>query len=374
MKIGINARFLAHPFTGIGQYTFNLLRALAEADKVNEYLLFTPELVDIQLPENFKQVRIPEKEYKSPSLRKAHWEHVLVPREIEKWGVQLAHFFYPSNPKKSLNIPTIVTVHDVIPWVLPAYKKHLKSKVYGAYTKMALKKADHVITVSNFSKDEIKRVLKVEDKNIHVTYLAPPTYKKDEVAPPKLRLRRKFLLYVGGYDDRKNVPRLIEAYQKFIANHYEIDLILVGGKGKDLEYLITDEYHERVADRFLIKPKGKIIFTDPLPSNELTALYKQAVALVHVSSYEGFNLPLVEAMTNSLPIVAADIPVNHEVTADNAHFINPESVDSVGIGIHEFLNDNALQKDLRQNGKERSKDFSWKKCAEETLYVYNLFT
>ncbi len=374
MKIGINARFLAHPFTGIGQYTYNLLRALAKVDKKNEYLLFTPELVDLQLPDNFKQVRIPEKEYKSPSFRKAHWEHILVPREIEKWGVELAHFLYPSNPKKSLKIPTIVTVHDVIPWVLPAYRKQIRSKVYSAYTKMALKKADHVITVSNFSKKEIKRVLKVEDKNIHVTYLAPPMYEKDKVAPPNLPLRRKFLLYVGGYDDRKNVPLLIEAYQKFIANHYEIDLILVGGKGHELEELITDEYCERVADRFLVKPKGKIIFTEPMPSNELTALYKQATALVHVSTYEGFNLPLVESMANGLPIIASDIPVNHEVTAENAHFINPSSVDSIGIGIHEFLNNKVLQKELKKNGRERSKDFSWKKCAEETLYVYNLFT
>ena len=374
MKIGINARFLAYPFTGIGQYTYNLLRALSAVDKKNEYLLFTPELVDIQLSENFKQVRIPEGEYKSPSLRKAHWEHVLMPREIAKWGIELAHFLYPSNPKKNLKIPTIVTVHDVIPWVLPVYRKQLRSKVYSAYTKMALKKADHVITVSNFSKKEIIRVLKVEEKNIHVTYLAPPMYEKNEVAPPDLPLRRDFLIYVGGYDDRKNVPSLIEAYQKFIANHYKIDLILVGGKGRDLEELITDEYCERVDGRFPVKPKGKIIFTESLPANELTALYKQATALVHVSTYEGFNLPLVEAMTNGLPVIASDIPVNHEVTAENAHFISPDSVDSIGIGIHEFLNNKSMQRELRKNGRERSKEFSWKKCAEETLYVYNLFT
>lgn len=374
MKIGINARFLAHPFTGIGQYTFNLLRALAKIDKKNEYLLFTPELVDLQLPENFKQVRIPEKEYKSASFRKAHWEHVLIPREIEKWGIDLVHFLYPSNPKKSLNIPTIVTVHDVIPWVLPAYKKHLRSKIYNTYTKIALKKADHIITVSNFSKREIERVLKVEKKNIHVVYLAPPIYEKNEVAPPNLPLRRNFLLYVGGYDDRKNVPLLMEAYQKFIANHYQIDLILVGGRGCDLEEFITDEYCDRVDGRFPIKPKGKIIFTEPLPSNELTALYKQATALVHVSTYEGFNLPLVESMVNGLPIICSDIAVNHEVTEENAHFISPDSVDSIGVGIHEFLNNKAMQRELKQDGLERSKDFSWKKCAEETLYVYNLFT
>jgi glycosyltransferase involved in cell wall biosynthesis len=373
MKIGINARFLAHPYTGIGQYTYNLVQALGKIDKKNEYLLFTPELVELQLPDNFRQIRIPEKEYKSESLRKAHWEHVLIPQEIKKWNVELAHFLYPSNPKKKLGIPTIVTVHDVIPWVLPSYRKRLRSKIYHLYTKLALKKADHIITVSNFSKDEIMRVLKIEEKNIHVTYLAPPLQSKKDT-PPDMPLRRDFLLYVGGYDERKNIPQLMEAYQKHIANHYSIDLILIGGENKGLEQYLTDEYCERVDGRFLVKPKGKIVFTEPLPPNELTTLYKQGKALVHMSTYEGFNLPLVEAMSNGLPIICADIPVNHEVTDENAHFVDPSTVDTIGIGIHEFLNKKTLQSELKKKGRERTKDFDWKKTAEETLYVYNLFT
>lgn len=373
MKIGMNARFLAHPYTGIGQYTYNLVRALAKIDVKNEYLLFTPELVELQLPENFKQVRIPEAEYSSASLRKAHWEHVLIPNEIKKWKVNIAHFLYPSNPNKSLKIPTIVTIHDVIPWVLPSYRKHLRSKIYHFYAKLAVKKADHIITVSNFSKNEIIRVLGIQEKNIHVTYLAPPIESGGE-APPNLPLRRDFLLYVGGYDERKNVPKLMEAYQKHIANHYSIDLILVGGQEKDLEQFLTDEYCERVADQFAVKPKGKIIFTPSLPANELVTLYKQAKALVHMSEYEGFNLPLVEAMSADLPIICADIPVNREITAGNAHFISPFSPDTIGIGIHEFLNNKSLQSELKEKSKERAKDFDWGKTAEETLYVYNLFT
>ena len=256
MKIGINARFLIHPYTGIGQYTYSLMQALSEIDKRNEYLLFTPEFAELQLPENFQQIRIPEKEFKSASLRKAHWEHILVPREIKKWKVDLAHYLYPSNPKKSLGIPTIVTVHDVIPWVMSAYRKQLKSKAYHFYSKLALKKADHIITVSNFSKEEIERILKIEEKNIHVTHLASPINKED-ITPPDLPLRREFLLYVGGYDERKNVDKLIEAYQKHIANFYPIDLILVGGEGRYLEQYMTDEYVERVAGKFPVKPKGK---------------------------------------------------------------------------------------------------------------------
>ena len=115
MKIGINARFLAHPFTGIGQYTKSLVTKLAELAPENEYFLFTPEFVDINFPENCKQIRVVEKDYASASLKKANWEHKLVPAEMEKLKIDLAHFPYPSNPRRKLGIPTIVTVHDVIP-------------------------------------------------------------------------------------------------------------------------------------------------------------------------------------------------------------------------------------------------------------------
>src|SRR5690349_15982640 len=107
MKIGLNARFLTQPFTGIGKYSYQLIRALSELDATNDYFLFTPQLVDFTLPDNFKQIRVPEANYNSASLRKAHWEYQLVPQEMKKWGINIAHFLYPSNPFKKLGIPTI---------------------------------------------------------------------------------------------------------------------------------------------------------------------------------------------------------------------------------------------------------------------------
>lgn len=372
MKIGINARFLPQPFTGIGKYSYNLLSAMAQLDEQNQYFLFTPQLVEFPLPDNFKQIRVPEKDYASPSLRKAHWEYELIPKEIKKWGIDLVHFLYPSNPIMKLGIPTIVTVHDMIPWRLPEYNKRLRSKLYHMHAKWALKRADHIITVSDFSKEEIKKIVKTEDKNLSVTHLAPPITYYDDM-PPGLDLRRKFLLYVGGYDPRKNIPMLMIAYQKFIANHYPIDLILVGGKNKGCEDYITDAFTEKVAGRFPVKPKGKIIFTEPLQDSELAALYRQAQALVHPSQYEGFNLPLVEAMKYSLPLVISDIPVNHEVAGDAGFYLDPSTEDSFGIGLHEFLNNNQLRQELAQNAATRRGNYDWKETAQQTLDVYDLF-
>ncbi len=372
MRIGIQARFLIHPYTGIGQYTRNLLRGLAKVDKTNEYFLFTPEHVDLKLPENFQQIRVAEKDYASGSYRKYHWEHKQVPAEMEKMELDIAHFLYPANPVKKMKMPTVVTVHDVIPWKLKHYRRKFRSKVYHWNAKRAIKRADHIITVSNFSAEEIKDSIKVKDKNISVIYEAAP-HNDGPNDYPKLGLRRKYLLYVGGFDERKNVAKLILAYQKHVGNIYPIDLILVGGEGKGYEELITDRYLEKVGN-ITVKPKGEVIFTETLSQSELARLYKEAHAFVNVSEYEGFNLPLVEAMDVGVPIVTSDIPVHREVTDNSAVFVDPHHIDTIGLGLHKLLNDPELMKELSRAGKERSKFFDWKLSAEEVLDVYNLFT
>lgn len=373
MKIGINARFLVHPYTGIGQYTRNLVATMAKMKPENEYLLFTPELVEANLPPNCKQIRVAEKPFQSASLQKAYWEHLLVPPEMEKSGIHIAHFPYPCNPRRRLPFPTVVTVHDVIPWRLREYRSRIRSRLYHLYARLALKKADHVLTVSEFSKSEIIKFLKVPEKNITVTPLASPL--SDEPKHyPDLKLRRPFFIYVGGFDFRKNVPLLLHAFQKFIAPYYGIDLLVVGGKDRGLEALLTEDYHNKIGGKLVLKPKGRAIFTDFLSQEELQCLYRQALAMVHVSHYEGFNLALVEAMSAGIPIIASDIPVHHEVARDAALYVDPHQVNAVGNAMHQLVHDKSLRKTLSDYGLQRSKDFSWEKTAEETLYVYSLFT
>ena len=372
MNIGINARFLTQPYTGIGKYTYHLIKAISKFDHQNDYFLFTPKLVDFPLPGRFKQIRVPEGDYASPSLRKAHWEQKLVPQEMEKWKIDLAHYLYPSNPNKKSKIPVIVTVHDAIPWKLPYYTYRLRSKIYQLNAKLALKKADHLITVSDFSKRELQSILPLQDDQITVTHLASSPLDMSDI-PESLHLRRPYLLYVGGYDYRKNVPLLMIAYQKFIANQYPIDLILVGGKNQGLEDFFTDEFTEKIDQHIPVKPKGRIVLTDALSDKELAALYKKAITLVHASNYEGFNLPLVEAMSYGLPMVVSDIPVNHEVAQDAAFYVDPTDEDTFGLGLHEFLNTPHLQEALRQNAKKRYQDFDWEKTAKQTLEVYKKF-
>jgi len=372
MKIGLNARFLAYPYTGIGQYTLHLIQALAKLDESNEYFLFTPKLVDMVLPDHFHQIRVPEKSDPPTSLSRAQWEFQIIPQEMKRLNIDLAHFLYPARPA-AFSPPSIVTVHDIIPWLLPDYRAHMRSRLYHGYASGGLKKADHLITVSEFSKREIEKQFKIKHKKFTVTHLAPTLNKKLSFSCDAFTLRRPFLLYVGGYDPRKNVPLLIEAYQKFIANHHEIDLVLVGAQGKELEYFLTDEHQEKVAGKFKVKPKGEVIFTPYLSQESLQCFYRQATAFVHASAYEGFNLPLVDALNTGLPILVSNLAVHREVAQEAAFFAPIDSIDSFGLAMHEFLNHPSLKEELKKEALLRAKDFSWEKCAKKTLEVYREF-
>lgn len=372
MKIAVNARFLAKPFTGIGQYTYFLFKHLAQIAPEREIFLLTPELVDLSFPNNVHQIRVSEKKLPSTSLTQAYWERVLVPREMKNLKVDLAHFPYPSNPNKWLPFPTVVTLHDVIPWKMKAYRRRWRSKLIHHYNKQALKKADHIITVSDFSKREISKLLKISPKNISSILLAPP-FKDKETYSSDLSLRRDYFIYVGGYDERKNIVRLMEAYQKHIAPYYDIDLVMVGGANRGLEPFKANRYLEKVGKRHRLKTKGKIVFTDMLDSLDLMSLYQQAKALVNVSLYEGFNLPLLEAMHMKIPVICSDLEVHHEVTADQALFVDSKNIDSIGLGMHKILHDKKLTASLVEKGFQRAQEFSWQKTAQETLQVYELF-
>ncbi len=223
MKIAVNALALLKPYTGIGQYTKNLIESLGKIDKRNEYILVVPKKLPkgIKFSKNIKVKVLPEKKFKSAGMRKTWWEQIIVPEFFVKEKVDIAFFPYPSNPwtldfyKK--NIKVILTVHDCIPWKHRHYRKGLLSKMYHGQSKRAVKKADLVLTVSKSSKKDIVDICKVPEKKVEVIYNDVSKIYKKKVSDSlskkileKYNLKKgKYLVYVGGYDKRKNVKFLI---------------------------------------------------------------------------------------------------------------------------------------------------------------------
>ena len=380
MKIGLNARFLCQPFTGIGQYTENLLLAMAKLDSHIKWVIVVPKKIpkSIQLPKSITPIVLPEKKWKNASFRKFYWEQVQVPRLFKKEKVDLAHYPYPCNPRFSgHNAPqTIVTVHDSIPWTRPEYRRRIRTRLYQRNAKKALEKADHIICVSQSTAFTISDHIKFPYSHITVVHnAASPIFTK---RTQKYRHAKPFFLYVGGYDERKNVIRLIEAFQEYIAPKYDIDLILVGAKNRTIKhYTALDRLQKLIKSSKVKVPhqkiRGRIRTTSSLSAEKLAGYYRSTRGFVNVSLAEGFNIPLLEAATCEAPIITSDIPIHHEIIGKNGLFCDPYSTKNIGETLLNFLRDENLQKSLIQNSKKLKKQYSWESSAQKTLELYKTF-
>lgn len=391
MKIGVNGRFLAEPTTGIGTYTYNLLRALGKIDKRNTYLIATPASPRkrIKLPKNFKIHIIREKPLGIPGIKKLYWERSQITRFFKKNDISLIHHLYPV-PLKKLKIPQIVTVHDIIPWVMPEYNKKLKSSIYLGMIARTLKHAARIIAVSKETQKDVSAYFKIQKTHIEITHLAPAEiFVKQSAAHGQSHSQsnspshsashgdKPFILYAGGYDERKNVNTLIEVFQEKIAPHFAIDLILIGGKSRESELYksfenasILREQTTRDNIKYRIKNKGKIRFTGFVAEEELAAWYRTCTVFCHLSRKEGFNLPLIEAAASGAAIVASDIPVHREVMQGAALYCNPDDHEASAAQLLALVTDDELRETYKKKSQNRAKKFDWRKTAQKTIEIY----
>lgn len=399
MKIGLNGWFLTKPQTGIGVYTTQLLRAMAHATPTTEWWVPVPSAFSSAdtFPDNVHLVVVPQKKWiPTASLRKGFWEHVQVPRFFKRQGVELAHYPYPSNPHRlAQSAPkTVVTVHDVIPWTDPAYRQRRRSRTYHDAALKALRHADRIVCVSQATADgltdllpnfPLPRIEVIHEASVPPSISTSPSSLKQ--APRSARKsrsskggsksgssskkepQRPYLLYVGGYDVRKNVLRLVEAFEEYVGHRYAIDLHLVGAKAQDNpHYTALPTLLEKI--KSLPRMKGKIRLTPSLSASALDEAYRGALALVHPSLAEGFNLPVLEAATHGVPLLLSDLPIHREIVGGNALYFDPQSTKSLGEVLLNFLYEEDLRLRLSAAARQVSATYTWDKTAQKTLDAY----
>lgn len=379
MKIGVNARFLTKPFTGVGRYTRFLFEELAGQNPLDEFVMVANLPVEITMPANVKIFVLPEKFPGTSGMRKTFWEQVQVPAFLQKHNVDLVHFPYPCNPWKGFSPPTVVTVHDCIPWTMSPYRRSISTRLYQDRCKSAVKKADHVFSVSKAALKEIIEVCALDPAKTSVSYNALPEIYHHKVHPAE-RLKvlekygisqdRPYFFYVGGFDVRKNVEILVAAYREFVAPDYEIDLVLAGGKHLNDRIYKSFDLLTKSRDGGKLQPaKGQIRATGFVADEDLPALYQSSFAFVNLSAKEGFNLPLLEALVSGTPTVISDIPVHHEVASDHAAYCRIEKKEAGKV-----LKKLFIDKDYYQKQKQKAEDFrcpfSWQKTAAAVMGVY----
>ncbi len=270
---------------------------------------------------------------------------------------------------------TVVTVHDLTPLVFPEYfPRGLKGNLKWQIQMMALRGVDHIIADSLSSKDDIERIVGVGPNKISVVYLAPGVaYKKitvSEKTADKMRNKygvpEKFVLYVGDGTWNKNLPRLIEAIQQI-----NLTLVMVGKTLGDENFDKTNEWNkDLITVQKIAKNDQRIIRLGFVPMSDLVTLYNMASVFAMPSLYEGFGLPILEAMQCGVPVVTSQEGSIPEVAEEAAYYVDAYDSESIANGIGEIYFTPELQKKLSEKGLKQAEKFSWKKTAEETLRVY----
>ncbi|TMF00194.1 MAG: glycosyltransferase family 4 protein [Chloroflexi bacterium] len=381
MRIGINALFLQKPATGMGQHLLHLLEGLDSLDeKDQQYMLLAPRFRRAytvrapQLSDRFREVEVVSALARlGENVEQVWWEQVGIVLAGMREKIDLLHCPYWSNPVWS-PWPTVVTVHDVIQFVLPEYAWRKISRLYFGLVSAGARRADAVITVSQCSKQDIMKILGLGPERIHVIGNAVDASLfpvRDAWLLAKVRERYgiapRFVLYFGGFDMRKNVPRLIEAYGQLPERLRREYQLVIAGRYQYLGHPLYPDPRETVRRLGL---QGNVIFTGQIREQDKAPLYSAATVFAFPSLYEGFGMPVLEAMACGTPVVTSDVSALPEVAGDAGSLVDPYSSEAICAALSELLESAARRDELARRGLERARRFTWPQVAEQTVRVY----
>ncbi|MCL5962155.1 MAG: glycosyltransferase family 4 protein [Chloroflexi bacterium] len=370
MRIGIDGRYITDHFPGIGRYTYNLVRALAELNDDNRFIIFCNQRLSNSRYDLNELVGYANVETRlvdlSPFSLKEQWQWFpLLLRE----RLDVFHSPYYVKPYL-LPCPSVVTIYDTISSRYPEYLPSRSSKVvFDVTTRLASATAKRVITLSNASREDLRRFFNVPLDKIVVAYLAADErYRVEDPAQvesvrAKYRLPGEFILYVGINKPHKNLVTLVEAYNHFRRSGGPAVKLVLAGR-EDTRF---PQARERVAELGLTE---EVAFLGDVLEEDLPYLYNCASLFVFPSLYEGFGLPVLEAMACGVPVICSDTSSLPEVVGSAALMVDPLNVEALSGAISEVLSRESLRTDLRKKGLERARLFSWRQTAQETLEVY----
>ncbi len=394
MRVGIDCRTILNPGygeqAGIGHYTYFLIKNLLKVDKENEYVLFFDNLISKEAAEKL----IEENKNASVKFFPFHlykhylpfwYSHILVAAAIGREKLDVYHSPAYSFPLMYSG-KTVVTVHDLAIFKHPEwFPKKFVSQFFSTKISVpqSLKKANKIIAVSENTKKDIQEIFKIPGEKIKVIYegvekrIFPQRGEEtcgveNQICEIDLKskygLRDDYILFLGTIEPRKNILALIKAFldlaksDKKIKQNYQ--LVIAGAKGWKYENIFAEINRTKKISKEIVKYIGYV------PAKDKFSLIRFATCFVFPSFYEGFGLPVLEALSLGVPTITSNVSSLPEVAGEAAILINPNKIDEISKALKKVLADQNLRKELSKKGLAQAKKFSWEKCAKETIKVY----
>ncbi|MDR1459417.1 MAG: glycosyltransferase family 4 protein [Bacteroidales bacterium] len=364
MRIGFDAKRIFFNHSGLGNYGRNIFTALRNSCPDNDYFLFTPPINGNVVSIEQSKIIMPRGFY---ALFSSLWKYQHIGHDAKKYNLDIYHGLSNELPRDidTSGAKRVVTIHDTIFMRYPQWYKWHDRMIYKQKTAFACKKADVIIAASQQTKADLMRFFKVEEEKIQVIYQpcnavfsTKPTEQQKQEIKKKLNLPDLFILMVGNIEKRKNIINVINAIQY---RDVSIPLVIVG---KENRYAL--ELKNQITQRKL----KNIFFCHNVSSSDLPVVYALANMFIYPSFFEGFGIPIIEAMSCETSVITSNTSCFKETGGNAVLYVNPNSEEEIAQAIYVILNDDELRKNLIQKGKEQIKKFKPDVIAEKIMDLY----
>lgn len=368
LRIGFDAKRLFNNFTGLGNYSRTLVHNLTEQFPDHSYYLYSPKVKKNEETHFF--LNSPHFNVVQPKMTVgSFWRSFTIKKALKRNKLDLYHGLSHEIPfgLAKTGIKSVVTIHDLIFKFYPQQYGWIDRKIYDAKFRYACENADRIIAISESTKKDIARLYNINPAKISVIYqscherfMQEKSDKLKEAILKKYNLPKEYLFYVGSIVERKNLLGILEAIQK-LPKDLALPLVVVGGgssyKTKVMQYIAQHNLTDRV---YMISPDFE----------DLPALYQQAAVFLYPSYYEGFGIPILEALFSRTPVITSNASSLPEAAGKDAYLIAPDQPVQMAIGIEHILTDSAFRQKMIDSGYAHAQQFRGDKLTQQVMDLY----
>jgi glycosyltransferase involved in cell wall biosynthesis len=368
MRIGFDAKRAFYNRSGLGNYSRDIIKSLVQSFPDNDYYLYTPSLEKSISFINSETVNICEPKFPGGKFLKSFWRSFLLKQRLQNDKIDLYHGLSNELPDNIQNskVKSIVTIHDLIFMRYPQWYKLIDRKIYEKKFRYSSLHADKVITVSNQTKSDLVSFFGINENKIQVIYqgcneLFTKLLTREEKSPviKKYNLPDEYILYVGTIEERKNLLQILKAIHN---NKIVIPLVAIGRPTKYLDQVkeYIQKYHLK-----------NITILHDVAMYELPSIYQNASLFVYPSIFEGFGIPVLEALWSKVPVITSKGGCFDEVGGKSTQYIDPLNTDELGETITKVLSDKNLISTMTERGYKHAQKFSNPTIAQEMMKLYS---